>query len=266
MKAHNLFKMPLRQTVGQSEKEKSETKKSAEQEKESKETQEKISIFQKMENFFFYLFLFAGITFIVARFLGGDGFDAVSDVIFHSQIGEWSIYLLLIIALLFSISYKKKEWKLDLFRSWLWFFLYLVVIVIISLLIWPNITPRKAFNEVKNWASGDIKEVEVKETKGFRVTQEGYLVANLLPGEEASRSFTLAPGHRTPWIVIPEDHYKYRITNLQTVYVNKKGDKRRLVHPKEYQDDGITRGNVILRIEALPKKGAKVILNIQRGG
>lgn len=97
---------------------------------------------------------------------------------------------------------------------------------------------------------------------GWKIDSDGNLVANLQPNEEATKPFHLAKHQSTPWIKIPQDNYRFRFTNLQTVIVDD-GYKKTVVHPKDYYDMGIVTGKRKLKFTAL-KGGAELSLHIKR--
>lgn len=247
MRPHNSLR------ISQKQDEKTETGAPKEEKKEKSP--------QKIKENLISFFVFVIILFVVSRFLGGDGWDAPVDVISHPQIGEWGVYLLLTIGILVVINYQRGELGWEAVTGWLKVFSFLVLVVILILSIWPDFSLQKVSKTVDSQKKE--RKVEIKETKGFNVTPEGNLVASIDLGEETSRSFVLKPGEKTPWIVIPENYYQFRFTNLQTVIVHEKGE-RTVVHPEEYYDMGTTHGKKRMRFEAPAETTAKVILHIEK--
>lgn len=127
--------------------------------------------------------------------------------------------------------------------------------------IWPNFN-IKELGAKKNAVSAEI-QIPVEISRGWRIDSEGRLVANLQPGEEATRAFHLQPHESTPVVFIPgEENYRFRFTNLQTVCVDN-GRVSVIVHPEDYYDMGMTPEAKIFKITAL-EKGADITINIRR--
>ena len=97
---------------------------------------------------------------------------------------------------------------------------------------------------------------------GWKVDNQGRLVANLQPGEEATRPFHLNEGFSTPWIVLPPYHYSLGFTNQQTIIVDE-GFKQTVVHPNDHYSMGTIVGEKKLRFTAL-KGGADIIVDIKK--
>jgi len=124
----------------------------------------------------------------------------------------------------------------------------------------PNIKDVLMFWKWKK-ATAD-NQISVEESNGWKINSDGMLVASLSLGDEATRPFFLKDGQSTPTIIIPEDNYNFRFTNLQTIVVTENGRKK-IVHPDNYYEMGITKGVRKFKFKAL-QKGANIILHIER--
>ncbi len=143
----------------------------------------------------------------------------------------------------------------------------IVLSVSILMLILNTVWPWTTLPELKErWSKHRISTAQLQIlpqiSYGWKVDSDGNLIANLKPGKEATRPFHLAENQSTPWVRIPQDNYRFRFTNLQTVIVDD-GYKTTVVHPKDYYDMGIVTGERKLRFSAL-KGGAELTLHIKR--
>ncbi|MCG2695470.1 hypothetical protein L6248_00865, partial [Candidatus Parcubacteria bacterium] len=101
-------------------------------------------------------------------------------------------------------------------------------------------------------------------SKGWKVDSEGRLVAKLQPGEEEQRVFRISEGYSTPWFVLPPEKYRFRADYQQTVIVEEKGRDKKIVHPNDLDNRGITQGSRReFRFTAL-KGGAEIIITLRR--
>ena len=139
------------------------------------------------------------------------------------------------------------------------------ILMLILNTIWPWTTLdgiREKFKKPPPIATPDQLQIVPQVSYGWKVDSKGNMVANLQPGEEATRPFHLNEGFSTPWLVLPQYHYSLGFTNQQTIIVDEKF-KQTVVHPKDHYSMGTIVGGKKLRFTAL-KGGADIIVNIKR--
>ncbi len=99
---------------------------------------------------------------------------------------------------------------------------------------------------------------------GWRVDIRGNLVADLKPGEEVTKVFRMSEGYSTPSLVLPPEGYRLRFDHLQTIIIEENGCRKKIVHPDDYYNMGVTQGQWReLKFTAL-KGGAEIITTLRR--
>lgn len=131
--------------------------------------------------------------------------------------------------------------------------------------IWPGTTLPELKKKISTTPVAKSQlQIIPQVSKGWKVDSEGRLVAKLQPGEEEQRVFRISEGYSTPWFVLPPEKYRFRADYQQTVIVEEKGRDKKIVHPNDLDNRGITQGSRReFRFTAL-KGGAEIIITLRR--
>ena len=133
--------------------------------------------------------------------------------------------------------------------------------------IWPGTTLKGVRGKIKKTpdpATQSQLQITPQSSYGWKVDDQGRLVASLRQGEEAQKVIRMSEGYSTPWFVLPPKGYRFRTDHQQAVIVEEKGHGKKIVHPDDLDNRGITQGSYRkFRFTAL-KGGAEIIITLRR--
>lgn len=135
-----------------------------------------------------------------------------------------------------------------------------------SKIVWVRLDKEKGVCIFGNKIPVDTTQLQITPqiSYGWEVDNKGRLVASLQTSEEARRIFRMSEGYSTPWFVLPPKGYRFRADYQQAVIVEEKGRGKKIVHPNDSDNRGITQGAFReFRFTAL-KGGAEIIITLRR--
>jgi len=198
------------------------------------------------------------IIFIFTLWIATGTFGEVLGIdLWHEKLYKNIIYIIILMAILLWITNKTSA------ETILKLQIALIVISCILLVI-RIFYPDASLKSMKNDINKIKAEEKVTDIPGFEVMRDGSLRASLEPGGTISRTFELAGGgHSTPWIILPQDYYRFHCENLNPVIINDDG-KEIVLENNDNRNLGPKEGERKFRFTSVQNSRATIIVTIDR--